>query len=313
MASAGRRAFHKLAAVSRRAASPALWKGNALSLGATRARASGAGSCRLLSTSPPAPASYEYIISEKKGKVGVIKLNRYKALNALCDGLMDELQCALGEFEKDPHVGAIVITGSDRAFAAGADIKEMQNKTFQSCYQSGFLGSWDCISHTKKPTIAAVNGFALGGGCEVAMMCDIIYAGEKASFGQPEITLGVIPGAGGTQRLIRAVGKSKAMEMVLTGERMSAQEAEKAGLVSKVYPVDQVVDKAIELGEKIAAHSKLVVAMAKEAVNGANELSLQRGLQLEKCLFHSCFATQDQKEGMTAFVEKRKADRKSVV
>ncbi|KAM3913224.1 enoyl-CoA hydratase, mitochondrial [Leptodactylus fuscus] len=255
--------------------------------------------------------SYQYILVERRGQnqnVGFIQLNRPKALNALCDGLMTEINQALDSFEVDPQIGAIVITGGEKAFAAGADIKEMQNLTFQECYGGGFLSHWNRVSTVKKPVIAAVNGFALGGGCELAMMCDIIYAGEKAQFGQPEILLGTIPGAGGTQRLTRAVGKSLAMEIVLTGDRINAQEAKEAGLVSKVYPADKVVDEAIACGEKIARNSKLIVSMAKEAVNGAFELSLSEGNRLEKRLFHSTFATDDRKEGMSAFVEKRKAN-----
>ncbi|XP_077438035.1 enoyl-CoA hydratase, mitochondrial [Vanacampus margaritifer] len=253
---------------------------------------------------------YEYIMVEKRGEkknVGFIQLNRPKALNALCDGLMEEVSQALDSFESDSDVGAIVITGSDRAFAAGADIKEMQNRTFQECYGGNFLAHWNRVSTVQKPVIAAVNGFALGGGCELAMMCDIIYAGEKAQFGQPEILLGTIPGSGGTQRLTRAVGKSLAMEMVLTGDKINAQEAKQSGLVSKICPVDQVVSEAVKCGEKIAANSKLVSAMAKEAVNAAFELTLAEGNRLEKRLFHATFATDDRKEGMTAFVEKRKA------
>ncbi|KAI4874648.1 hypothetical protein NFI96_031138 [Prochilodus magdalenae] len=253
---------------------------------------------------------YQYILVDKKGEksnVGFIQLNRPKALNALCNGLMLEVNKALDGFEQDSEVGAVVITGSERAFAAGADIKEMQDRTFQECYGGNFLAHWNRITTVKKPVIAAVNGFALGGGCELAMMCDIIYAGEKAQFGQPEILLGTIPGAGGTQRLTRAVGKSLAMEIVLTGDRISAQEAKQAGLVSKVFPVDQVVSEAIKCGEKIASNSKLVSAMAKEAVNAAFELALSEGNRLEKRLFHATFATNDRKEGMTAFVEKRKA------
>ncbi|XP_077310973.1 enoyl-CoA hydratase, mitochondrial [Lithobates pipiens] len=264
-----------------------------------------------LSRGYSAGPSYQHILVERKGKnenVGFIQLNRPKALNALCDGLMTEVNQALDSFEGDPQIGAIVITGSEKAFAAGADIKEMQNRTFQECYGGGFLSHWNRVSTTKKPVIAAVNGYALGGGCELAMMCDIIYAGEKAQFGQPEILLGTIPGAGGTQRLTRAVGKSLAMEMVLTGDRISANEAKQAGLVSKVFPADKVVEEAIGCAEKIAGHSKLIVAMAKEAVNGAFELSLSEGNRLEKRLFHSTFATDDRKEGMTAFVEKRKAN-----
>ncbi|KAM4031636.1 enoyl-CoA hydratase, mitochondrial [Anomaloglossus baeobatrachus] len=254
---------------------------------------------------------YQYILVDRKGhnqNVGFIQLNRTKALNALSDGLMAEINQALDVFEADPQIGAIVITGSEKAFAAGADIKEMQNRTFQECYGGSFLSHWNRISTLKKPVVAAVNGFALGGGCELAMMCDIIYAGEKAQFGQPEILIGTIPGAGGTQRLTRAVGKSLAMEMILTGDRINAQEAKEAGLVSRVYPVDKVVDEAITCGEKIANNSKIIVSMAKEAVNGAFELSLSEGNRLEKRLFHSTFATDDRKEGMTAFLEKRKAN-----
>ncbi|KAJ8248441.1 hypothetical protein GJAV_G00242050 [Gymnothorax javanicus] len=263
-----------------------------------------------------AGAQYQHILVEKKGErgsVGFIQLNRPKALNALCDALMLELGQALDAFEADGDVGAIVITGSERAFAAGADIKEMQNRTFQECYGKNFLGHWNRVAEGKKPVIAAVNGFALGGGCELAMMCDIIYAGEKAQFGQPEILLGTIPVDGlqvlvGPSGLTRAVGKSLAMEMVLTGDRINAQEAKLSGLVSKVFPVDQVVQEAVKCGEKIASNSKLVSAMAKEAVNAAFELSLAEGNRLEKRLFHTTFATDDRREGMTAFVEKRKAN-----
>ncbi|XP_077678620.1 enoyl-CoA hydratase, mitochondrial isoform X1 [Eretmochelys imbricata] len=295
-----------------------------------------------------AGTQFQYLVVEKKGakqNVGVIQLNRPKALNALCDGLMNEMNQALDSFEKDPHVGAIVITGSEKAFAgmqrghpgaiwggslstshskdghfpvqpvytifslsAGADIKEMQNRTFQECYRGNFLAHWNRVSLVRKPVIAAVNGYALGGGCELAMMCDIIFAGEKAQFGQPEILLGTIPGAGGTQRLTRAVGKSLAMEMVLTGDRISAQEAKEAGLVSKIYPVEKLLEEAISCGEKIAGNSKLVTAMAKEAVNAAFEMTLTEGNKMEKRLFHATFATDDRKEGMAAFVEKRKAN-----
>ncbi|XP_058507490.1 enoyl-CoA hydratase, mitochondrial [Solea solea] len=254
---------------------------------------------------------YEYILVEKRGEkkdVGLIQLNRPKALNALCGGLMKEVGLALDAFEADSNIGAVVITGSERAFAAGADIKEMQNLTFQECFSGNFLAHWNRVSTVKKPIIAAVNGFALGGGCELAMMCDIIYAGEKAQFGQPEILLGTIPGVGGTQRLTRAVGKSLAMEMVLTGDRINAQEAKQSGLVSKIFPVDQLVAEAVKCGEKVAANSKLVSAMAKEAVNAAFELTLAEGNRMEKRLFHATFATEDRKEGMSAFVEKRKAN-----
>ncbi|XP_076982574.1 enoyl-CoA hydratase, mitochondrial [Tamandua tetradactyla] len=258
-----------------------------------------------------AGANFEYIVTERKGKdgtVGLIRLSRPGALNALCNGLFMELNHALDTFENDPAIGAIVLTGSDKAFAAGADIKEMQNRTFQSCYSDKFLAHWDRLARVRKPVIAAVNGYALGGGCELAMMCDIIYAGEKAQFAQPEILLGTIPGSGGTQRLTRAVGKSLAMEMVLTGDRISAQDARQAGLVSKVFPVETVVEEAIRCAEKIAKNSKIVAAMAKEAVNAAFEMTLTEGNKLEKVLFYSTFATEDRREGMTAFVEKRKAN-----
>ncbi|XP_004579786.2 enoyl-CoA hydratase, mitochondrial [Ochotona princeps] len=253
---------------------------------------------------------FKYILVDKRGRggsVGLIQLNRPKALNALCDDLIKELNQALKTFQEDPAVGAIVLTGGDKAFAAGADIKEMQNHTFQDCYSSKFLNHWDELTRLRKPVIAAVNGYALGGGCELAMMCDIIYAGEKAQFGQPEILLGTIPGAGGTQRLTRAVGKSLAMEMVLTGDRISAQEAQQAGLVSKVFPVDTLVEEAIRCAEKIAGNSKIITAIAKESVNAAFEMTLTEGNKLEKKLFYSTFATDDRKEGMAAFVEKRKA------
>ncbi|XP_039629647.1 enoyl-CoA hydratase, mitochondrial [Polypterus senegalus] len=258
-----------------------------------------------------AGTQYNYLIVDKRGEnknVGFIQLNRPKSLNALCDGLMKEMNQALDAFENDTQVGAIVITGNEKSFAAGADIKEMQNRTFQECYGGNFLSHWNRVSTLRKPIIAAVNGFALGGGCELAMMCDIIYAGEKAQFGQPEILLGTIPGAGGTQRLTRAVGKSLAMEMVLTGDRISAKEAKESGLVSKIFPVEQLVEEALRCGEKIANNSKLVCAMAKEAVNAAFELTLTEGSRFEKRIFHATFATDDRKEGMTAFVEKRKAN-----
>jgi len=234
-----------------------------------------------------------------------VQLNRPKALNALCSPLMEELSGVLAELDEDDTIGAIVLTGNEKAFAAGADIKEMQNRKFPAVYRSNFLNGWNFLTELRKPVIAAVNGFALGGGCEIAMMCDIIYAGENAQFGQPEINIGTIPGAGGTQRLIRAIGKSKAMEMILTGNRMNAQEAEKAGLVSKVFPSDQLLNKTIELAEKIAAQSRVASAMCKEAINAANETSLHEGLKFEKRLFHATFATHDRKEGMTAFLEKR--------
>nr|QBH73204.1 putative cyclohex-1-ene-1-carboxyl-CoA hydratase [Carausius morosus] len=255
-----------------------------------------------------ASPKYEYILSEKKGEkqnVALITLNRPKALNALCDGLMREVGEAVSRFENDDTVGALVITGSEKAFAAGADIKEMEDHTFSIAAGGNFLGHWAQVSQCKKPIIAAVNGYALGGGCELAMMCDIIYAGDKAKFGQPEILIGTIPGAGGTQRLTRAVGKSLAMEMCLTGNQITAQTAEKRGLVSKVLPPDQVVPEAIKLGEKIASLSQLTVGLCKESVNTAYETTLEQGLKYEKRTFHGTFATDDRKEGMKAFIEKR--------
>ncbi|XP_076300312.1 enoyl-CoA hydratase, short chain 1 isoform X1 [Lasioglossum baleicum] len=252
--------------------------------------------------------NYELIKVETTGEkknVGLITLNRPKALNALCDDLMMEINQAVSKFDGDDSVGAIVITGSEKAFAAGADIKEMQNNTYPQTMKGNFLSTWDAVSRVTKPVIAAVNGYALGGGCELAMMCDIIYAGDKAKFGQPEIAIGTIPGAGGTQRLTRAIGKSKAMELVLSGVQITAEEAEKSGLVSKVVPADKLVAEAVKLGEKIASHSQLIVAMAKESVNTAYETTLREGLHFEKRMFHGTFATGDRKEGMTAFIEKR--------
>ncbi|XP_073846860.1 enoyl-CoA hydratase, short chain 1 [Musca autumnalis] len=254
--------------------------------------------------------NFEFIKTELAGEkknVAVITLNRPKALNALCNGLMKELSSTLDQYEKDNSIAAIVITGSEKAFAAGADIKEMQPNTYSQCIMGNFLNDWTRVAKCQKPIIAAVNGYALGGGCELAMMCDIIYAGDKAKFGQPEIALGTIPGAGGTQRLTRVVGKSKAMEMCLTGNMISAAEAEKTGLVSKVVPADQLVAEAVKLGEKIGTHSQLIVQLCKEAVNTAYETTLQEGLKYERRTFHATFSTEDRKEGMTAFVEKRPA------
>lgn len=254
---------------------------------------------------------YENIVVETVGEnknVGLISLNRPKALNALCGALFVDLQDALSNLQKDKSIGAVVLTGKGKAFAAGADIKEMQDKEFSEVIGGNFLDNWNCLTKFEKPIVAAVNGFALGGGCEVAMMCDIIYAGEKAKFGQPEILLGTIPGAGGTQRLTRAVGKSKAMEMCLTGDMISADEALQFGLVSKVVPNDQLLDESVKVASKIAANSKLINALCKEAINKGYNLTLDEGCHFEKRLFHSTFATHDRKEGMTAFVEKRKAD-----
>jgi len=254
-------------------------------------------------------SKYQYLLVDVKGKnsdVALVQLNRPKALNALCDGLMKELAIVLESLDQDKKIGCIVLTGSTRAFAAGADIKEMQNNTLSQVVAGGFLDQWSAVSRIKKPIIAAVNGFALGGGCELSMMCDIIYAGENAEFGQPEIIIGTIPGAGGTQRLPRFVGKSKAMEIVLTGNRIKAAEAEKIGLVSGVFPTETVVDEAIKTAEKISSHSRVVVQLAKEAVNAAFETTLAEGNRLEKRLFHTTFGLADRKEGMTAFLEKRK-------
>lgn len=250
---------------------------------------------------------YGMIKSEIIGKVGVITLNRPKALNALCNQLIAEVVDSCQKFDKNNDVGAIVITGSEKAFAAGADIKEMSTLSYKDCYSGNLFVSFMDIAKVSKPTIAAVSGFALGGGCELAMTCDIIIAAENAKFGQPEILLGVIPGAGGTQRLIRAVGKSKAMEMVLTGNQITAAQAEKDGLVCRVVPNDKLLESALAMGEKIASLSRISVAMAKETVNSAYELNLSEGLRFERRIFHSMFALKDQKEGMNAFVEKRAA------
>ncbi|OMH85404.1 Enoyl-CoA hydratase, mitochondrial [Zancudomyces culisetae] len=252
--------------------------------------------------------NHKFIVTEVVGKVGLVKLNRPKALNALCNQLFVELNESLLALDNDPKIGAVVLTGSERAFAAGADIVEMKDSEFVKNYTSGFLSHWvHQFEKMRKPVIAAVNGFALGGGCELAMMCDIIYAGEKAVFGQPEIVIGTIPGAGGTQRLTKAVGKSKAMEMILTGSiNMTAQEAYQFGLVSSVHPVDKVVDVAMETAKTISNRSMLSVQMAKESINNSFEVPLASGLKMERTMFHSTFATKDQKEGMNAFAEKRK-------
>eukprot|EP01134_Creolimax_fragrantissima_P008286 CFRG8286T1 len=242
------------------------------------------------------------------GNVALVTLHRPKALNALCDELMGEISHACSEADSDPNVGAIVLTGNDKAFAAGADIKEMKDLDFPKVVNGNFLSEWTKISAVRKPTIAAVNGYALGGGCELAMMCDIIYAGDNARFGQPEILLGTIPGAGGTQRLIRAIGKSKAMEICLTGDQIDAQTALASGLVAKVHPKSENLDAAIKTAEKIASLSKPVVAICKEAINTSYEMSLNEGCHMERKLFHSTFALADRKEGMEAFAGKRKAN-----
>ena len=250
---------------------------------------------------------YENILVETRGNVGVIRLNRPQALNALSPALVKDLGQALDIFEKDQSIRAMVITGSDKAFAAGADIKVMQNFSYMDTYLSNYITEgWERVAHCRKPLIAAVAGFALGGGCEMAMMCDFILAADNAKFGQPEIKLGVIPGAGGTQRLTRFVGKSKAMEMVLTGRMMDAQEAERSGLVSRIVPLADLVEEAIKVAQQIADLSLPIVMMAKESVNRSYETTLAEGVLFERRTFHSTFATEDQKEGMAAFVEKRK-------
>jgi enoyl-CoA hydratase len=248
---------------------------------------------------------YETIIVETHGEVGLIRLNRPQALNALNAALMKEVSAALDAFGADAAIGAIVLTGSDKAFAAGADIKEMRDKTYMEAFLNDFVGSWDALARARKPIIAAVAGFALGGGCEVAMMCDFILAADTAKFGQPEIKLGVIPGLGGTQRLARFVGKSKAMDLILTGRMMDAAEAERCGLVSRIFPADKLVEEAIKIAAGIAALSRPSVMLAKESVNRAFETTLAEGVRFERRVFHSLFATEDQKEGMAAFIEKR--------
>jgi enoyl-CoA hydratase len=251
--------------------------------------------------------AYDNIIVETRGRVGFITLNRPKQLNALNDALMNELQSALSEFDADEAIGAIVITGSERAFAAGADVGAMKDWSYMDVYNTDFITrNWERIRTVRKPVIAAVAGVALGGGCELAMMCDIVIAADSAKFGQPEIRLGIIPGAGGTQRLPRAVGKSKAMDLVLTGRMMDAQEAERAGLVARIVPADKLLDEAFSVANAICEYSLPAVMMAKESVNRAYESSLAEGILFERRGFHSLFATEDQKEGMQAFLGKRK-------
>jgi enoyl-CoA hydratase len=252
--------------------------------------------------------SYENILLEMRGRVGLIQLNRPAVLNALNDALMDELGEALLAQDANSEVGAIVITGTDKAFAAGADIGAMAALSFADVYKSDFISrNWEHIRRVRKPIIAAVRGFALGGGCELAMACDFIIAADNAKFAQPEIKLGIIPGAGGTQRLPRAISKAKAMDLCLTGRMMSADEAERAGLVARIVPLERCLDEALEAAAQIAEYSLPSVMMVKEAINSAYESGLSDGLQFERRLFHSCFATNDQKEGMAAFLEKRKA------
>jgi enoyl-CoA hydratase len=250
--------------------------------------------------------AFEFVLSEKRGRVGLITLDRPKALNALCAQLVKELAATVDGFEADPEIGCIVLTGSEKAFAAGADIKEMQSKTYMDAYMEDFITvHWERVASCRKPTIAAVAGYALGGGCEVAMMCDMIIAADTAKFGQPEINLGAIPGGGGTQRLPRAVGKAKAMEMCLTGRMMGAEEAERSGLVTRVVPAAELVADAIKTAETIADKSLPIAMICKEAVDRAYETTLAEGVRFERRLFHSCFATDDQTEGMVAFAEKR--------
>lgn len=249
----------------------------------------------------------EMIIAETHGRVGLVRLNRPEALNALCDQLMDELGAQLLAWDADPAIGCIVVTGSDKAFAAGADIKEMKDRSYPDVFLHDFIGArWETVLRVRKPVIAAVNGFALGGGCEFAMMCDLIVCGDGARFGQPEINLGVIPGAGGSQRTTRAIGKSKAMDLCLTGRMMDAAEAERCNLVSRVFPAADLVAEALKMAEKIASQSAVAAAMAKRAVNAAFETTLAEGVRAERALFLSLFGTPDQREGMAAFAEKRK-------
>jgi enoyl-CoA hydratase len=252
--------------------------------------------------------TYETLLVERHGRVGLIRLNRPQALNALNHQVMLDLVACLSAFDADKTIGAMVLTGSEKAFAAGADIKEMGGLTYPATYIDDFISGWDRISGIRKPVIAAVAGFALGGGCEVAMLCDFIIAGENAKFGQPEIKLGVMPGMGGSQRLTRAVGKAKAMDMCLTGRMMDAQEAERAGLVSRIVPVEKLVEEALAAAAVIAEFAPEVVMLNKEAVNRAFETTLAEGVRFERRVFHALFATRAQKEGMAAFVEKRKPD-----
>jgi len=251
--------------------------------------------------------SYETILVETKGKVGIVRLNRPQALNALNAQLHRDLAHVLDGFEADANITCVIITGSEKAFAAGADIKEMVGKSYMDAFMGNLAADWDRVARMRKPVIAAVAGFALGGGCELAMMCDMIIAADNAKFGQPEIKLGVIPGIGGTQRLTRAVGKAKAMDLNLTGRMMDAAEAERAGLVARVVPAASLMDEAMKVAETIASMSLVALMVAKEAVNRAFETTLSEGIRFERRTFHALFATHDQKEGMAAFVEKRPA------
>jgi enoyl-CoA hydratase len=257
-------------------------------------------------------STFEHILVETKGAVGLLRLNRPKMLNALSFGVFTEIAVAIDEFEADPAIGCIVLTGNEKAFAAGADIKEMQPKGFIDMFNHDFTSiRGDRVAKCRKPTIAAVAGYALGGGCELAMMCDIIIAADTAKFGQPEITLGTIPGIGGTQRLTRAIGKSKAMDLCLTGRMMDADEAERSGLVSRIVPADKLMDEVLGIAEKIAAMSQPAAAMAKSAINRAFETPLAEGMSVERDLFHATFALEDRAEGMAAFIEKRKPNNRN--
>ena len=250
--------------------------------------------------------TFNYLTIETRQAVGLITLNRPQALNALNAALVSELRQALDALEEDSGIGAIVVTGSEKAFAAGADIKEMKDRSFADVYLADFITKdWERLAHCRKPTLAAVAGYALGGGCEVAMMCDIVIAADTAKFGQPEITIGTLPGAGGTQRLARSIGKAKTMDLILSGRMMDAAEAERAGLVARVVPAAELLSETLKLAQKIAGMSRPVALMAKEAVNQAFETGLAEGLRFERRLFHASFATEDQKEGMSAFAEKR--------
>jgi len=249
--------------------------------------------------------SYQNILVESKGRVGIIRLNRPQALNALNSALMGEVSAALAAFEADANIGCMILTGSEKAFAAGADIKQMADKSYNDVLLGDFAANWHAVARARKPIIAAVAGFALGGGCEIAMQCDLIVAADNAKFGQPEIKLGVIPGIGGTQRLTHAVGKAKAMDLILTARMMDAAEAERSGLVARVVPLVDLMSEAMRIAETIASMSLPSVILAKETVNRAFEMSLAEGVRFERRVFHSLFATEDQKEGMAAFIEKR--------
>ncbi len=251
--------------------------------------------------------AYECVLTETDDNVGIITLNRPDALNAFNSQLMSELTDALRAYESDDEIGCVVVTGSEKAFAAGADIKEMAEKSYMDVFKEDFItANWEEASRCRKPVIAAVAGYALGGGCEFAMMCDFILAADNAKFGQPEITIGAMPGAGGTQRMARFIGKSKAMEMCLTGRMMDAEEAERCGLVSRIVPAGELRDEAIKVAKQIASFSRPIVMLTKEAVDRAFETTLAEGVRFERRVFHSVFATEDQKEGMAAFIEKRK-------